>query len=236
MEIYYRTSVWDYLKLFLDFSLICTLLRAYMPNAQLHLTMFPPSLLLVIRMVVHLLFDFQFYFYKHVILQNYNNIVDSAASMNMNFISGVMIVMLIILMKMENLFYNTKGITFMTRILGAIATFLYVGSGSVLIPRKTSLINVVWISLSAFVKWLIMVVLCKSLHESSDNQFSDTEKKDKQVHKFKSCFDNIKESIILINSGQIEYVNDSFLLQFSSSINKLQYTQRTIEIPKITLL
>ena len=89
--------------------------------------------------------------------------------MNLNFISGVLFIMLLILMKMENLFYNTKGITVMTRILGAIATFLYVGSGSVLIARKTSLVNVVWISLSAFIKWLIMVMIGKTLHGLSDN-------------------------------------------------------------------
>ena len=77
--------------------------------------------------------------------------------------------MLLILMKMENLFYNTKGITLMTRILGAIATFLYIGSASVLIQKKTSLVNVVWISLSAFVKWLIMVMIGKSLHDLSDH-------------------------------------------------------------------
>ena len=57
LEIYYRRSAWDYLKLFLDVSLICTLLRAYMANADLQQLMFLPTLILVIRMLVHMLFD-----------------------------------------------------------------------------------------------------------------------------------------------------------------------------------
>ena len=71
MEIYYRRSAWDYLKVLLDFSLICTLLRAYMPNVDLKQVMFLPVFILELRMVIHLLFDFQFYFIKHIIQQNY---------------------------------------------------------------------------------------------------------------------------------------------------------------------
>ena len=39
-----------------------------------------------------------------------------------------------------------------------------------------------------------------------------------QKQKFEACFDNVKESIILIDKGQIEYVNQSFLETFEKQI------------------
>ena len=36
--------------------------------------------------------------------------------------------------------------------------------------------------------------------------------------KFEACFDNIKESIILLSDGQIEYVNKEFLESFEGEI------------------
>ena len=59
MEIYYRRSVWDYLKVFLDVFLFCSLFRAYMSNdADIQQVMCSPAITLVTRMFFHLLFDF----------------------------------------------------------------------------------------------------------------------------------------------------------------------------------
>ena len=40
-----------------------------------------------------------------------------------------------------------------------------------------------------------------------DDRQKDMVEKIKQNQKFESCFDNVKESIILISNDQIEYVN-----------------------------
>ena len=40
--------------------------------------------------------------------------------------------------------------------------------------------------------------------------------------KFEACFDNVKESIILISGGQIEYVNKQFLQNFEKQIVKCE--------------
>ena len=89
--------------------------------------------------------------------------------MSTNFISGIMMIILIILMKMEKLFYNMKGIFVITRLLGTISTLLYVGSSSVFTIKKTEMIDVIWISFSAVIKWLIMVLICRILNEYWDN-------------------------------------------------------------------
>ena len=42
-------------------------------------------------------------------------------------------------------------------------------------------------------------------------QQKETEENKAKDEKFAACFDNVKESIILISGGQIQYVNQSFL-------------------------
>ena len=54
--------------------------------------------------------------------------------------------------------------------------------------------------------------------------------------KYEACFNNIKESIILVSNGKIEYVNLSFLMQFKSQIQSLQYEEIEIGQPKLSFI
>ena len=73
-----------------------------------------------------------------------------------------------------------------------------------------------------FIPGIVLVVLVYNNAEAYIVFAKDTENIAMQNQKFEACFDNIKESIILISNGQIEYVNSKFLYQFKGQIDQYE--------------
>ena len=62
------------------------------------------------------------------------------------------------------------------------------------------------------------IALIYHYNKSMDKFKQEIEEKAKSDFKFKACFNNLRESIILISNEQIEYVNSSFLELFVTQI------------------
>ena len=53
-----KKSNWDYIKFFLDFCVVGTGLNSYVSNNELKHILFPPSVFMILRMIIHLVFAF----------------------------------------------------------------------------------------------------------------------------------------------------------------------------------
>ena len=65
----------------------------------------------------------------------------------------------------------------------------------------------------------LFIAMAYYTNKSIAEFIQETEEKTKSDTKFKACFNNLRESIILISNGQIEYVNSNFLELFAQQIN-----------------
>jgi hypothetical protein len=54
----YKPSPWDYFQVTADFTLICFVIRTYVPNVKLERVLFQPTLILILRLMVHNIHDF----------------------------------------------------------------------------------------------------------------------------------------------------------------------------------
>jgi sensor histidine kinase regulating citrate/malate metabolism len=113
---------------------------------------------------------------------------------------------------LDNLFENKKYINKLSNALRIIGISFYIAAGYIVFcVQNVEIISFVWI-IVATIPFILMVRMVNYSFQNSVTYQKDTEENAALNLKFQACFDNIKEAIILISDGQIEYVNDSFLL------------------------
>ena len=73
---------------------------------------------------------------------------------------------------------------------------------------------------------MLGIMLIFNFDRVYDKLMNESEQKYKEQSKYQSCFENLEESIIFIDKGQIEYVNYSFLTHF---YDRIKYFKNKIE-------
>lgn len=122
-----------------------------------------------------------------------------------------------------HLFPYFKRIKLIVFSIGTIGFLIMLGNIIIVFMSSKSkiLINLIGMFVG-FIPGIVLVVLVYNNAEAYIVFAKDTENIAMQNQKFEACFDNIKESIILISNGQIEYVNSKFLYQFKGQIDQYE--------------